>query len=423
MDFNRWYLLVGGLLLLMVLLWRRLERLPISTAMVYLAIGYAIAEAGWLSIDPIKHQPWLERLSELAVIVSLFSVGLKLREPLGSQLWRLPVLLASVSMSLTGGMIALAGVYWLGLSWGAAVLLGAVLAPTDPVLASDVQVRDASDTDRVRFSLTGEAGLNDGSAFPFVMLGLGLMQLHPLGTYGWRWLAVDVAWATIGGLAIGALLGTAVARLVVYLRQHHREATGLDDFLAMGLIAVAYGLAHTAHAYGFLAVFAAGLALRVVERRLSQNAPPPTEKGEGEEASPTRMAESVLFFNEHLERLGELTMVLVAGALLAAQPFLWQTLLFVLVLLAIIRPASVIPVAAALEIERKTAAYITWFGVRGIGSLYYLFYALGKGVDAANGERLLAITLWTICLSVLLHGISVTPLMARYEARHREDAS
>ena len=131
---------------------------------------------------------------------------------------------------------------------GAAILLGGLLAPTDPVLAADVQVEHPGDRDRLRFSLTGEAALNDGSAFPFVMLGLGLLGLHELGAFGWRWLAFDVVWAVRGGLAIGWLLGMLVGRLVLYLRRTHKEAVGLDDFLGLGLIAlVLCGRAASAH--------------------------------------------------------------------------------------------------------------------------------------------------------------------------------
>jgi NhaP-type Na+/H+ or K+/H+ antiporter len=203
----------------------------------------------------------------VAVLISLFSVGLKLGLPLSSRDWLLPVRLAFVSMALTVALIAVVGVLGLGLAPGAAILLGAILAPTDPVLATAVQVESSGDRDRLRFSLTGEGGLNDGTAFPFVMLGLGLLGLHDLGTAGWRWLAVDVVWATAGGLLIGSALGALIGRLVVYLRTRHQESVGLDEFLALGLIALAYGVAVVGHAYGFLSVFAAGLALRRVKEQ------------------------------------------------------------------------------------------------------------------------------------------------------------
>ena len=155
--------------------------------------------------------------------------------------WLLPLRLAIVSMLVTVALIAGAGVAWLGLPLGAAILLGGILAPTDPVLASDVQVAEPTDRDRLRFALTGEAGLNDGTAFPFVLLGLGLLGLHDLGDSLWRWLAVDVLWGVGIGIGIGAALGTLVGRFVLYLRRTHKEAVGLDNFLALGLIGLTYG--------------------------------------------------------------------------------------------------------------------------------------------------------------------------------------
>jgi NhaP-type Na+/H+ or K+/H+ antiporter len=244
-----------------------LKRLPVSTAMICLAIGLALGPFGaeLIRLDPIRDAEFLERLTEVAVIVSLFTAGLKLRLPLRDRRWLVPLRLAVVSMVLTVGLIAIAGRLILELPWGAAVLLGAILAPTDPVLASDVQVESPWAPDRLRFGLTGEAGLNDGTAFPFVMLGLGMLGARELGSFGWRWLAVDVVWAVAAGLAIGGLLGTAVGRFVLYLRREHREGLGPDEFLALGLIALSYGVAIAVEAYGFLAVFAAGLALRRVE--------------------------------------------------------------------------------------------------------------------------------------------------------------
>jgi NhaP-type Na+/H+ or K+/H+ antiporter len=188
MSFAIWALIIGALLTTMALSGTSLKRLPLSTAMLYLAAGYGLGPAGWslMSPDPLTYSGTLERVAEVAVLISLFAVGLKLGLPLSDKGWRLPARLAIVSMTITVVLIAAIGVFGLGLSLGAAVLLGAILAPTDPVLASDVQVLEANDRDRLRFSLTGEGGLNDGAAFPFVMLGLGLLGLHDLGSGGWR---------------------------------------------------------------------------------------------------------------------------------------------------------------------------------------------------------------------------------------------
>jgi NhaP-type Na+/H+ or K+/H+ antiporter len=367
----------------------------------------------------------LERVSEIAVIISLFTAGLKLRLPLSDRRWRAPVLLATVAMVLTIAGIAAVGMALLALPLGAAVLLGAVLAPTDPVLASDVQVSHEHDAEPVRFGLTGEAGLNDGTAFPFVMLGLGLMGAHDIGDYGWRWLAVDVVWAVAAGLGVGTLCGAGIGKLVLYLRREHREAVGLDEFLALGLIALSYGLALMIHAYGFLAVFAAGLSVRRIEREQSDVAPPAAveqagssteEQATNPETAPAYMARAVLGFNEQLERLGELAVVLVVGAMLSGIEAITPGVWLALGVFALIRPAATLLTLVRVPQSRPQRAFIAWFGVRGIGSVYYLAYALSHGIPRAAGQLLADITLVVIAASVVLHGISVTPLMQRYAA-------
>jgi sodium/hydrogen antiporter len=425
MEPSSWYLLIGPLALVLVLASGSLRRLPVSTAMVYLAIGWIIGALGWLSIDPQRHAVLLEQLTEIAVIVSLFAAGLKLRRPLRSRLWRLPLWLAFGSMAITVGLVAAAAVWWLGLPLGAAIILGAVLAPTDPVLASDVRVEDPNDTDRLRFTLTGEAGLNDGTAFPLVMLGLGLLGLHDLGEGLWRWWTIDVAWATLAGLGSGALIGGAVARSVVYLRSVRRGAVGYDDFLALGLIATSYGVALAINAYGFLAVFAAGLALRTVEREISGD-PKRTEvvslvAAQEEMAThprqaPAYMAAAMLHFDEQVERLAELSLMLLTGALLASIPFSFLAVGFALLLFLLIRPVAVAPFALIAGLTPHTAALVSWFGIRGVGSLYYLFLALNSGFPRTHASLLIEVTVWTIALSVVLHGVTVTPLMLRYQA-------
>jgi sodium/hydrogen antiporter len=245
MSFAEWSMVIGMLLVTMVLAGTLLGRLPLSSAMVYLALGWMLGPdaANVLRPDPVAQAALLERLAEVALLISLFAVGLRLGVPLRDKRWRLPLRLAFLSMGMMVAMISAIGVWWLQLPLGMAVLLGAILAPTDPVLASDVKSEAGADPDRLGFSLAAEGGLNDGAAFPFVMLGLGLLGLHDLGTGLAGWWSIDLLWATLGGVAIGAALGTASGRLVVYLRIRHGEAVGLDEFLGLGLVAMAYGLA------------------------------------------------------------------------------------------------------------------------------------------------------------------------------------
>ena len=211
MAVAHWSVLVGLLLIVMALAATVLSRLPLSTAMLYLAVGAAVSPwgLGWTGFGPFTSTVLMEHLTEAVVLVSLFTAGLKLSHGLRDRRWLLPVRLATASMLVTVGCITLAGWALLGLPLGAAVLLGGLLAPTDPVLASDVQVQEPGDRDQLRFALTGEGGLNDGTAFPFVMLGLGLLGLHDLGPFGWRWFAIDLVWAVAAGLAVGAGLGWA----------------------------------------------------------------------------------------------------------------------------------------------------------------------------------------------------------------------
>lgn len=418
LNFTLGFVVVGVLLIVMTMSSSFISRLPLSAAMLYLAVGVGMGPAGLglLVLDPIRDAGLLERLTEIAVLISLFTAGLKLELPLNDRRWRIPVQLASVSMVLTVAAVTALGVWGMGLPLGAAVLLGAILAPTDPVLASDVQVSDPGDRDRLRFGLTGEGGLNDGTAFPFVMLGLGLLSLHDLGAGGWRWWALDVLWAVTGGVAIGYLLGTLIGRAILYLRTHHREALGTDEFMALGLIALAYGLAVLCHTYGFLAVFAAGLALRRIG---DLPAPVHTTAGERNEVAeaPVHMMNAVGRFNAQLERFAEVGVVLAVGSLLWVVAFRTEVLWFIPALFLVIRPLAVYLGLYGTRVERPQRRLIAWFGIRGIGSIYYLMYAITHELEPALAGRLLSITLAVVVASVVAHGVSVTPLMKRYEQR------
>lgn len=430
-----WFLVIGLLFVVMALAGSVLRRLPLSASMLYLGAGAALGPhgAGLLVVDIYEQSELWERITEVAVLISLFAAGLKLRVPLRDGLWMLPLRLASLSMVLTVGMVAAVGVYGMGLSWGAAVLLGAILAPTDPVLASDVQVTEPTDQDRLRFGLTGEAALNDGAAFPFIMLGLGLLGLHDLGDGGWKWVAVDVVWAVAAGLGTGIVLGTLVGRLVLYLRSEHREAVGLDDFLALGLIAVAYGAALMLKGYGFLAVFAAGLALRRIEMRAAHGEAPPEDvlvaaaSADAEklatdpERAPAYMAQAALGFTEQLERMGEVAVVLLLGGMISWSLVPMNVLWFIPLLLLVIRPVAVYVGLIGCTATPAQRRMIAWFGIRGIGSVYYLTYAMQHGLPEAQSRPMAALVLTVVAVSVILHGVSVTPLMKMYSRRTGQD--
>ncbi|MFT3848270.1 MAG: cation:proton antiporter [Propionivibrio sp.] len=446
MSFSTWALIVGGLMITTALAGTLLKRLPLSPSMLYLAVGYALGRYAWWGIPAWQaHVGLLERVTEAALLISLFSVGLKLGLPLWGRRWSLPLRLALLSMAVTVLLVAAAGHLVLDLPWGVALILGGIIAPTDPVLASDVQVDDPADRDRLRFSLSGEGGLNDGAAFPVVMLGLGLLGLHDTGAFGLRWLAVDFIWALAGGLLVGGALGTAVGRVVHYLRTSHNAAVGLDEFVMLGLIALAYGTAQALLASGFVAVFGAGLAFQRIDkavRRTSREdvAPAPNRstaagaafalpKKEAQVAVATHpelagayMNQTARDFSEQLERIAELLIVLLIGFMLSYARFSWVAVGFVLYLFLLVRPVSVWLGLCGTAVARDQRLLMSWFGIRGIGSLYYLMFVMSHGIPADAAARLTELTHTVIAVSIVVHGISVTPLMNAYARRRQPHA-
>jgi NhaP-type Na+/H+ or K+/H+ antiporter len=431
-----WYLIVGALLISMGMMESVLQRLPLSPAMFYLPIGYALgpAGAGLLDIDPGRHAGVLTIVTEIALLISLFTVGLKMRVPLSDRIWWLPVRLGLVAMLATILLLTLLGVYFLKLPLGAAILLAAILAPTDPILASDVQVKDVGDRDRIRFSLSGEGGLNDGTTFPFVMFGLALLAVPEAQSYGGSMAIPRALWGVTAGLGAGWLMGWAVGRLVVHLRHHYQFALGMEEFLTLGLIALSYGAASLVHGIGFMAVFATGVAVRRIEFKASGAQQPqavlrPVSDGDEEgvatdpKTAPAYMTEMVLGFNQQLEHIAEFVMVLLLGALLSNYGFSAEGAVVAAVLFLLIRPASVS--VALLGLHRTPLQYglMSWFGIRGIGSIYYLMYCLQYEWLPQQTARIVSLVVTVVAISVVVHGISSTPLMDWYYRRNRARAA
>lgn len=267
--------------------------------------------------------------------------------------------------------------------------------------------------------------MNDGSAFPFVVLGLGLLGLHEIGDFGLRWFMLDVVWATLGGIAIGVLAGTGLARLGGLLRGAPYRHALMDDFLGLGLIGLVYGVSVLAHTWGFLAVFFAAVALRQTELKLAreerQVQPPSLDGAASASQHPqpdllqqTMVSAGSLVFKEHLERLSELLLVLLVGGSLFIDSWSWPAVALALFLFVVARPLSVLVALAGSGTPMRLRGMTAWFGVRGIGSLYYLMYAIEHGLPEPLALQLVQMTLIVVTLSILVHGTSVKPLMGRF---------
>ncbi len=397
----------GAITLLTAWLPMILKDAPLSLPIACIGIGVAIGYSGLAPIlaeNPFERLSVTERLTEFVVIVALMGAGLKLDRPVGWRRWMLAWRLIGISMPLSIAGIALVGWQVLGLDLPSALLLGAVLAPTDPVLASDVQVGPPGEgeEDDVRFALTAEAGLNDGLAFPFVYLAIAVaaMQGGGGGEMLLEWVALDVVWRLAAGLAVGWAAGAALGYLVFRLPNHARISRTGDGFVALGLTLLAYGLAELVEGYGFLAVFVAAVTLRDSEREHEYH-------------------EELHRFTEQIERLLMMGLLVCFGAAIAEgsifgalTPAVW---LAAGLILAVVRPLSGWIGLAGSGASARETAVISVFGIRGLGSFYYLAYALGAAsfVDAP----VLWVTVSLVVLaSVLVHGTSVTPIMRRHDA-------
>ena len=429
MSIDAVYLVAGLALFVAVVAPLLVRTIALSAPLVLLVLGMAIGllplPEGW-SLDPIAGRTVVEHVTEVSVLVALMGVGLALDRPLNRSTWRdwSPTWrLLLVAMPLTIGAVFLLGWGVLGLSAAAALLLGACLAPTDPVLAGDVQVDGPStagsddeaepdERDEVKFSLTAEAGLNDGLAFPFVYAAVYLATRGPVGEWGATWLAWELVGKIAVGVLVGALVGWGIGRLAFRAADHRlRIAERGEPLLAVAALVLSYGATEVVGGYGFLGVFACALALRSVERHHDHH----------------RAMHQVIGY---LERLLTLVILLFLGmaltrGLLAGVD--WRGVVVAVALVFVIRPAaawlslSAAPRGRALPggLSRAERLVTSFFGVRGVGSLYYLAYAGGLAV-LPEESWLWATVAFTILLSVVVHGVASTPVLRRLDARRPE---
>jgi NhaP-type Na+/H+ or K+/H+ antiporter len=424
-----WFLLIGGLLILMAISSGLISNLPMTGAMVYLVVGFFVgpAGAGLLKPDMYGDVHVLRLMTEAGLVISLFAIGMHLRMPLGSRLWLLPLSLASVGMLLTVALMMAFGHYVLGLGAGVALVLAAALAPTDPVLANELRPEKAGDDEPLRFALSGEGGANDGAAYPLVLLGLALCGAAGMDLKHPWMVTVSIAWGLAGGVAVGWLMGTTTEALVARLRIRYGKALGLEGFYALGLMSACYGAALLVHGYAFLAVFVAGVALRRNELEATGDETPAealeeVQRGDKDKVSKdpelahAYLAESMMTFSVELERIVELALMLLVGSVVSVywrEMLGWKPICAVLVLLLVVRPVSAWIALLGSTTNWQQRLLSGWLGIRGVGTFYYLLFALERVPDHVL-KPIVPTVLATIVGSVFLHGTSATPLLKRY---------
>lgn len=398
-------LLGGGILILLVAWFPAVSReLPLSLPIVCVAIGIVVFSfpGPQGAIEPLRYPEIVERVTEFVVIVALTGAGLRLDRKLGFRAWRVTWRLLAVTMVLSIGLIAFLGVYGLGLSLATAMLLGAVLAPTDPVLAADVQTgppRSGEDGE-VRFALTSEAGLNDALAFPFVHLALTIAAAGEVVTAAslGQWALIAVLWKLGVAVAVGWMLGKALGWITFHTPGKANLSRTGDGLLALGFTIISYAATEVVQGYGFLAVFLTALGIR--------NANPGHE-----------FNNSLHDFIEQIERLVMMAVLVMFGASIANGLFAaltWLDAMIGLVILLVVRPLAGWLGLLGLDQPLQEKAMIAFFGIRGLGSMYYLAYGLNHG-EFEDADELWPIVGFIIAGSILIHGVTVTPLMKRID--------
>lgn len=376
-----------------------LKKLPLSLPILCIALGAALFSIPQITLRPLPllYPEITERFTEFVVIIALMGAGLKIDRVFRWHDWAVTWRLLAITMPTSILAITLLGFWALGLPWAIALLLGASLAPTDPVLASDIQVGPpkAGDEDEVRFGLTSEAGLNDGLAFPFVHLAIVLAAAAGT-TQPWigEWLTYRVLWEVGAGIGGGWLIGRLFGWLTFHVSAESKLAQTGDGLIALAATCVSYGFTEIIHSYGFLAVFVTALTFRSTHREHDFH-------------------HDMHDVTEQIERLAMMVLLLLFGGALVSgllSPVTWADIGAALIILLIIRPLAGLTGLVGLKADRTEKLTLAFFGIRGVGSIYYLAFGLNH-IDQANGDRLWGLVGLVVLFSIVLHGLTVTPIM------------
>ncbi|PAX07298.1 cation:proton antiporter [Sphingomonas lenta] len=389
----------GFLIALVAWLPLALKKLPLSLPIVCIGIGVGLFATGEMPVNPLpwNHQVFVEKFTEFVVLVALMGAGLKIDRRFSWRKWGITWRLLGPTMLLTIAAITWAGVALLGLPLPLAILLGGALAPTDPVLASDVQVGPpkTGEEDEVRFGLTSEAGLNDGLAFPFVNLAVLLAAFY---TEGKPWVAEfvlhSVLWEIGAAVALGYLVGRAFGWVTFHIPAETKLAQTGDGVIAVAATLISYGLCETAQSYGFLGVFVTAMSIRASHRS-------------------HEFHREMHDFTEQIERITTMVGLLLFGGALVSGLLVPLTLadwVVAILVLLVIRPVAGLIGLASFRADWREKLTLSFFGIRGVGSFYYIAYGLNH-MAVEGRERLWAIVGLIVLLSILMHGLTVTPVM------------
>ena len=407
---NVLFAIAGAGILLAAVLPRALSGRPFSLPLVFLLVGFVVYQfpLGLPHPDPVAYRGVAEHLSELVIIIALMGAGLAIDRPVGLRSWGRTWRLLGVAMPLSIAAIAATAGLALGWPLAAAALIGAALAPTDPVLASDVQVgkpSQARNDDEVRVALTSEAGLNDGLAFPFVYAAIALATTSG-ASWLLDWVLVDLLYRIAVGVLVGWVIGRLLARLFFPARAPSRVRLSeyADGFAALAATFLAYGITELVSGYGFIAVFVTAITIRAAERTHGYHV-------------------TLHRFIEQVERLLIAWVLLLFGGAIAIgilEPLTWTGAIVGVVALLIVRPGAAMLAQLGKPPGIREKGAVAFFGIRGIGSIFYLAYALGHGGFGVPAEQLWAVLSFVVLASVLLHGITATPAMNYIDSTRRE---
>lgn len=399
--------LAGAGLLIALVAWLplALRRIPLSLPIVCLTIGGLIYAVPFFQLDPSPsaHPYATERLTEFVVIVALMGAGLKIDRRFSFKGWGMVWRLLLITMPISILAILLIGVGVLGLSAVAALLLAASLAPTDPVLAADIQVAGPQEggEDTVRFALTSEAGLNDGFAFPFVHLAIVLSLAATTGEPWFsRWLTLHVFWEVFAGIGCGWLVGRIFGWATFKMPGDTLAKTG-DGLIAIAATFVSYGVSEILHCYGFFAVFVTALTLRNSHRSHD-------------------FQRDMHDITEQIERIAMMMLLLAFGGAITSgllSGIGWIDIAAVVLILVVVRPLTGLLALIGARASLSEKLTIAFFGIRGVGSFYYLAYGINHG-NFQDEDRLWVILSLVVFVSILIHGLTVTPVMRWLDRRH-----